>query len=59
MASHLLGKPKNPKDIAAVTGVSIGTIRTAYKYLYNAREDLIEPDWLKGNNAKMENLPSI
>jgi len=58
MASHLLGEPRSAKEIGAVAGVSDGTIRTAYKYLYQEREMLIEPDWLKGENAKMENLPS-
>lgn len=58
MASHLLGKPKSAKDIGIMAGVSDGTIRTAYKFLYQDREKLIEPDWLKGENAKMENLPS-
>ena len=37
MASYLLGKPKTPKEISMVAGVSDGTIRTAYKYLYQER----------------------
>ena len=47
MASHLLGKGKSPKDISLIAGVSDGTIRTAYKYLYDAREKLIDPEWLQ------------
>lgn len=58
MASHLLGKPKSAKEIGIMAGVSDGTIRTAYKFLYQDRDKLIEQDWLKGENAKMENLPS-
>lgn len=58
MASCLLGKPKSPKDIAAVAGVSDGTIRTAYKYLYQERERLIEPQWIANGKGSMDNLPA-
>jgi transcription initiation factor TFIIB len=58
MASHLLGKPKTAKEIGAFAGVSDGTIRTAYKFLYQDRERLIEPEWLGKLGGKMENLPS-
>lgn len=57
MTSHLLGKPKSAREIGAMAGVSDGTIRTAYKFLYQDREKLIEPDWLKGEKASMDNLP--
>ena len=57
MASYLLGKPKTPKEISIVAGVSDGTIRTAYKYLYQERERLIEPDWIADGRGKMDNLP--
>ncbi len=57
MASYLLGKPKTPKEISQVAGVSDGTIRTAYKYLYQERERLIEPEWIADGKGKMENLP--
>jgi transcription initiation factor TFIIB len=57
MASYLLGKPKSPKEISGVAGVSDGTIRTAYKYLYQERERLIEPEWIADGKGNMENLP--
>ncbi|KAH8662877.1 cyclin-like protein [Tricladium varicosporioides] len=57
MASYLLGKPKTPKEISQVAGVSDGTIRTAYRYLYQERERLIEPEWIADGKGKMENLP--
>ncbi|KAL2067134.1 hypothetical protein VTL71DRAFT_1558 [Oculimacula yallundae] len=57
MASHLLGKPKSPKEISAIAGVSDGTIRTAYKYLYQERERLIEPDWIANGKGDMSKLP--
>ena len=57
MASYLLGKPKTPKEISQVAGVSDGTIRTAYKYLYQERERLIEPEWIANNQGNMSNLP--
>jgi transcription initiation factor TFIIB len=58
MASALLGKPKSAKDISLVAGVSDGTIRTSYKYLYQDRERLIEPEWIEGGRGDMENLPA-
>jgi len=57
MTSYLLGKPKTPKEISEHAGVSDGTIRTAYKYLYQDRERLIEPDWIKDGKGNMDNLP--
>lgn len=57
MASYLLGKGKSPKEIASIAGVSDGTIRTSYKYLYQERERLIQADWLGEDKGKMENLP--
>jgi transcription initiation factor TFIIB len=57
MASYLLGKGKSPREISQVAGVSDGTIRTAYKYLYQERERLIEPEWIADGKGKMDNLP--
>jgi transcription initiation factor TFIIB len=57
MASYLLGKPKSPKEISGVAGVSDGTIRTAYKYLYQERERLIEPEWIADGKGNLDNLP--
>ena len=59
MASHLLGKPKSAKDIASIAGVSDGTIRTAYKFLYQERESIIEPDWIKDGKGSMDRLPQV
>ncbi|CZS90795.1 probable transcription initiation factor IIB [Rhynchosporium agropyri] len=57
MASYLLGRPKTPKEISSIAGVSDGTIRTAYKYLYQERERLIEPEWIANGKGDMANLP--
>ena len=53
-ASHLMRSPRSAKDIAIVVGVSDGTIRTAYRYLWEKREALVEADWLedKDGNTK-------
>lgn len=42
MASHLLGQPKTSKEIASVAGVSDGTIKTAYKFLYQERNEMVD-----------------
>lgn len=58
MASHLMGEPKTSRDIAAVAGVSDGTIRTAYRFLYQAKDDLIDSSWLERDEVKIDNLPA-
>ncbi len=58
MASHLMGQPKTPKDIAIVAGVSDGTIRTSYKQLYAEKEQLISAEWLKeSRGGDLKKLP--
>ncbi|KAK5636114.1 hypothetical protein RRF57_011826 [Xylaria bambusicola] len=46
MISHLMGEGKSSKQIASVAGVSDGTIKTAYRFLYQARDSLIDEEWL-------------
>lgn len=59
MASHLMGDPRSTKDIASVAGVSDGTIKTAYKFLYQQRTSLVETSWLKPNGVgDIERLPA-
>lgn len=64
MVSYLLGYGKTAKEISMVAGVSDGTIRTAYRLLYNARNDLIKDEWLQNPKdpkgkpiGDMKNLP--
>ncbi|KAI1434419.1 cyclin-like protein [Xylaria sp. CBS 124048] len=56
MISHLMGESKTSKQIAAVAGVSDGTIKTAYRFLYQARESLISQDWL-AKGGRLDRLP--
>ncbi|KAH7045859.1 cyclin-like protein [Macrophomina phaseolina] len=58
MISHLVEQPLTPKEIAPVAGVSDGTIRTAYKHLYAAKDKLLDPAWVKEKGLKLEKLPS-
>ncbi len=57
MASYLLKQPKTAKEISAVAGVSDGTIRTAYKFLYAEKDMLIDPEWIKDGKGDMKLLP--
>ena len=57
MASYLTKQGKTAKEISAVAGVSDGTIRTAYKFLYLEREKLVRPEWLQNGKGDMKNLP--
>lgn len=58
MTSHLMGDPRTSREIVTVAGVSDGTIRTAYRYMYPCREELVEKGWLapKGT-GRMDRLP--
>ena len=58
MACHLVGEPKASLPIAKQAGVSDGTVKTAYKYLFAAREQLIKKEWLD-EGGKMENIPQV
>lgn len=58
MTSHLMKQGKTAKEISAVAGVSDGTIRTAYKFLYAEREKLVDPEWIKDGKGDMALLPS-
>ncbi|KAI9803017.1 MAG: hypothetical protein M1825_002250 [Sarcosagium campestre] len=57
MSSYLMKQPKTAKEISSVAGVSDGTIRTAYKFLYAEREKLINPEWIKDGKGDMQLLP--
>lgn len=58
MAAHYLGETITSKKIANVAGVSDGTIKTAYKYLYQAKDELLDDEAKqksrgKGNISKL------
>ncbi|EON65379.1 hypothetical protein W97_04617 [Coniosporium apollinis CBS 100218] len=55
--SHLMGQGKSAKEIQMTNQVSDGTIRTAYKHLWEKRNDLVEPEWLE-RGGDMSRLPS-
>ncbi|KAJ4385581.1 transcription initiation factor IIB [Gnomoniopsis smithogilvyi] len=60
MAAHFLGEPVSSKKIAAVAGVSDGTIKTAYRYLYTAKEELLDQEAMQKSKGKgkMDRLPA-
>jgi transcription initiation factor TFIIB len=54
--SNLMGHSKTAKEVGEACAVSDGTIRTAWRKIYDARIDLIQEDWIrKGGN--IEKLP--
>ncbi|CCX06133.1 cyclin-like protein [Pyronema domesticum] len=57
LVSHLLKQPKSAKEISSVAGVSDGTIRNAYKHLYNDREKLIDKAWYENGKGDLSALP--
>ncbi|KAJ8130690.1 hypothetical protein O1611_g2938 [Lasiodiplodia mahajangana] len=56
MISHLMGESRSSKQIAAVAGVSDGTIKTAYRFLYQERATLIDDEWL-AKGGRLDRLP--
>ncbi len=57
LISHLMGKPKTPKEISDVAGVSDSTIRTAYKFLWISRDTLVDEKWYKGKGELASLIP--
>ncbi|KAM7203371.1 Cyclin-like protein [Naviculisporaceae sp. PSN 640] len=60
MAANILNEARQSKDISKVVGVSDGTVKTAYKYLYQAKEAILEKSpgvFSPEEIAAMENLP--
>lgn len=58
MACHLVGEPRSSLPIAKQAGVSDGTVKTAYKHLFAAREQLIKQEWL-ADGGNMDNIPHV
>ena len=58
MACHLVGEPRSSTPIAKQAGVSDGTVKTAYKHLFAARDQLIEKEWLD-EGMSMDNIPQV
>src|SRR5271155_2793168 len=56
--SWLMGKGKSAKDVGDAAGVSEGTVRNAYKVIYAAREQLVDPKWIESGKGSMVWLPS-
>lgn len=43
-----------PSKIAEKLGVSDGTIKTSYRFLYENREELVDPAWIESGKVKFE-----
>jgi len=55
LISHLMGQPRNPKEIGLAVEVSDGTIRTAYKLIWPALDKIIDEAWIRkgGDRARL------
>jgi transcription initiation factor TFIIB len=58
MACHLIGEPRPSQPIAKQAGVSDGTVKTAYKHLFAAKESLVKQEWV-ADGANMDNIPQV
>lgn len=59
MAAGLFGEHKSASKIAERAGVSDGTIKTSYKFLWEAREKIVDPAWIESKKASMSGLPKV
>ncbi|KAK9479452.1 cyclin-like protein [Lipomyces japonicus] len=59
MAAGLFGEPRSANKISERTGVSDGTIKTSYKFLWDAREKLVDLQWIESKKASMTGLPKV
>lgn len=59
MAAALFDDNYTGIKIAEQTGVSDGTIKTSYRYLWEARDKLIDKAWLEDGRANMDRLPRV
>ncbi|KAK7204035.1 general RNA polymerase II transcription factor, TFIIB subunit [Myxozyma melibiosi] len=59
MAAGLFGEARSAAKIAERAGVSDGTIKTSYKFLWEARDKLVDPVWIESKKASMSGLPKV
>ncbi|KAK0636557.1 cyclin-like protein [Bombardia bombarda] len=59
MASHMVGEPRTSKEIALISGVSDGTVKTAYRYLYQSKKIITGDKTIfeEGTPEGMDKLP--
>ncbi|KAJ9660158.1 transcription initiation factor IIB [Neophaeococcomyces mojaviensis] len=60
-ASHLIGKGRSAAEMGHLINVSEATIKTAYKFMLQQKETLVEPDWLGPQpvNLKTGETPGV
>jgi transcription initiation factor TFIIB len=55
----LLGQSKSLKEIGEVAGVSEGTIKLVYRLYYQAKELIVNPQWITDGKADMSRLTPV
>jgi transcription initiation factor TFIIB len=58
MACHLVGEPRASQPIAKQAGVSDGTVKTAYRFLFAVRNEVVKEEWLK-DGMSMDSIPQV
>ncbi|KAH7103076.1 cyclin-like protein [Auriculariales sp. MPI-PUGE-AT-0066] len=56
---HAFSHPRNARDVALAAGVSESTLKVVYRLFYDAREDLVKPEWIEESKADLELLPVL
>ncbi|KAF2871881.1 cyclin-like protein [Massariosphaeria phaeospora] len=58
LIAALMGQPRTPKDIGQAVDVSDGTIRTAYKLVHNALDQIIDEAWIQ-KGGDLSKIPPV
>jgi transcription initiation factor TFIIB len=56
--SNFMGIPKSAKDVGKACNVSDGTIKAAWKKIYEHRMRVIKPEWVEERGGVVDQLPA-
>lgn len=56
MACHLVNEPRSTAEIAKYSGVSDGTVKNSYKFLYAVKDLVWRDEWIK-HGASLDRVP--
>jgi len=59
MAAALFKENISGSTISEKAGVSDGTIKTSYKFLLEAKNQLIDPQWISDGKVSLDDLPKV
>lgn len=58
-AAGIFGKPQTAGQIADQAGVSEGTIKNSYKILIEAKDKIVDPEWISSGKVDLSKAPKV